>query len=115
MSKNRTVLNGLKLLFGAICLFMTYLVITTSIKSDLFHLPQTLTREPWFTATLWDFYFNIAIISAWVVYKEKRKAAAVLWVIGFILLGSIATSLYVLIQLLKLRPSEGIEKVLLKN
>jgi hypothetical protein len=38
-----------------------------------------------------------------------------LWTVLFITLGSIAVTGYVLIQLLKLKTGEGLEKVLLKN
>ncbi len=107
--------NILKILFCSMSLFMAYLAVTTSIKSNLFALPESLTQAPWFITTLWDFYFNITIISVWVIYKEKSLVQAIVWVIAFIFLGSIATTLYVFLQLKELKPGEGVEKVLLRN
>ena len=105
----------LKLSFGGMSLTMLYLAITTSIKSDIFHLPAQVVNEPWFQITLVDFYFNITIISAWVIYKEKKLIAAIFWIIAFVLLGSIATAFYVFLQLLKLKENDKIDKIFLRQ
>ena len=74
---------------------MIYLAIRTSIQSDMFHLPPAVVNEPWFKTTLVDFYFNITIISSWVIYKENNLFRSMLWIVAFIILGSIATGFYV--------------------
>jgi len=104
-------MNLLKALFGSISVFMIYLVIVTSMKSNMFQLPAAVLHEPWFTTTLVDFYFNILIISCWVIFREKALGVSILWIIAFICLGSIATAFYVLIQLMGLKEGEGLEKV----
>ena len=98
-------------------LYMTYLAITTSMKSNLWEVLPTLTQEPWFVTTIIDFYFNIAIISLWVLYKE-RLLTAIIWIIAFICGGSITTALYIFIQLTKIRDSDTDklwEKLLLRK
>ena len=104
--------NLLKVIFGSISVFMVYLVTVTSLKSDMFHLPPAVLHEPWFATTLVDFYFNIFIISAWVVYRERNLLASIIWIVAFICLGSIATAFYVCIQLMGLKQGEGFEKIL---
>lgn len=104
-----TRLAQLKLLFLSICATMTYLVIATSIKSNLF---EVSIDEPWFTTTLIDFYLNIIILSAWVIYKEKTVLSRVLWILGFVLTGAVATSLYVVVQLYQLKPGQPFRYVL---
>ncbi len=94
---------------------MTYLATKTSIQSNLFELPPNLVNEPWFKTTLIDFYFNIVIVSTWVIYKEHNWKKAFLWIFAFVSLGSIATSFYVLLQLLRLKEGEGFETVLLRR
>lgn len=103
----------LKMLFGSMAVFMIYLVIATSLKSDLFALPASVLTEPWFHTTLVDFYFLVTILSIWVIYKEKSLFRSISWIIAFICLGSIAAALYVFVQLMQLKPSDGFEKVLL--
>ena len=107
--------SALKFLFLGISLVMTCLAIITSMQSDMWHLTPIVLREPWFTTTLTDFYNNITIISAWVIYKEANALRSILWVIAFICLGSIATGFYVFLQLRSLKDQDGIEAVLLRR
>ncbi|MBP9853947.1 MAG: DUF1475 family protein [Candidatus Omnitrophica bacterium] len=113
--RSERIKNILKLLFGSMALFMLYLVIVTSMKSDLFHLPSEVVNEPWFQTTLVDFYFLVTILSVWVIYKEKTVLTRILWILAFICLGSIGASLYVLVQFMRLKDGEGLEQVLLRK
>lgn len=94
---------------------MVVLVVWTSLQSDMFHLPEPVLKEPWFWTTLVDFYNNIAILSLWVAYKEANWVRALLWIIAFATLGSIATAFYVFVQLASLKDHEGFEAVLLRR
>ena len=107
--------NPLILLFLAIFLWVTYIVIDTSFQSNLFKEWDYLSSIPWMQATLWDFYANIAVLLVWVYYKESNIAVKALWTVLFVTLGSIAVTGYVLLQLFKLKPGEGLEKVLLRT
>lgn len=108
-------INNLKFIFLGLSLAMIGIVFYTSVQSDMFHLPKAVVDEPWFRTTLIDFYFNIAIISAWAIYKEANALRSTLWIIGFILLGSIGTCFYVFLQFLNLKTGEGIKEVLVKK
>ena len=108
------LLTGLKILFASLSIFMIGLVIVTSLKSNLVEATPRLNQEPWFVTTIVDFYFNITIISAWAIYKEKKLTSAILWIIAFIALGSIATAGYVVLQLSRINPRDPLETVLLK-
>ncbi len=105
----------LKILFGSMAVFMMYLVIVTSMKSNMFQLPAAVVNEPWFQTTLVDFYFLVTILSVWVIYKEKTVLARILWIVAFICLGSIGACLYVFIQFMRLKNGEGLEQVLLRE
>ena len=104
-----------KFLFLGMSVFMTGLAIVTSIQSDILHLPSVVLNEPWFRTTLVDFYFNITIISAWTIYKENNLLKSLLWIVAFILLGSIGTGFYVFLQLNRLREGQTIEDVLCRR
>jgi hypothetical protein len=109
------MVSTLKWLTGGMCLTMTAIVIATCLKSDMFHLHPLVATEPWFTTTLTDFYFNITILSSWVIYRENNWFRSTVWIIAFICLGSIATAFYVFLQLLGLKEGQGMEKVLLRK
>lgn len=104
-----------KLFFLALSLGMVILVVITSLQSNMFQLPEAVVNEPWFRTTLVDFYFNIAILSAWVIYREAHALRSFLWIISFVILGSIATCFYVFLRLSRWRPGESFSKVLLRD
>jgi predicted permease len=112
---DKRIILGLKILFGGMSLYMVYLVTVTSMQSNMFQLPSDVVNEPWFQTTLYDFYFNITILSTWAIYKEKKLAVALVWVLGFILLGSIATCFYVYLQLSRLKSGDSLDKIFLRN
>ena len=108
------MINFLKVLFSILCVYMIYIVVTTSMESNLFKEWSYLGSIPWMRATLVDFYTNTVVLFAWVAYKERNLGIKALWLVLFVGLGSIAVTFYVLIQLFKLKQGEGIEKVLLR-
>jgi|CXWL01.1.fsa_nt_gi membrane-bound acyltransferase YfiQ involved in biofilm formation len=107
--------NALIIIFGSMASFMVYLVVVTSMKSDMFNLPAVVVNEPWFQTTLVDFYFLVTILSIWVIYKERKILNAIIWIVAFICLGSIGAAFYVFVQLRGLKEGEGFEKVLLRK
>jgi Protein of unknown function (DUF1475) len=104
----------LKILFASLCLYMAYVVISTSADSNLFNEWSKLAQIPWMTATIKDFYANTVVIFVWIAYKEQTMASRLVWLLLIVGLGSIAVTLYVLIQLFKLQPGDTPERVLLR-
>lgn len=102
----------LQILFCSMSIAMIIIVVFTSLNSNLLQAWEKLKLEPWFITTLIDFYFNIIIISVWVIYKEGTSLISFLWILSFILLGSIATAGYVFLQILRLKPNESLATVL---
>ncbi|XP_050886706.1 uncharacterized protein LOC127091989 isoform X1 [Lathyrus oleraceus] len=97
--------NGLKTLFTVLGALMLALLLYTLITDGFPFRKELLT--PWMAATLVDFYINVAILSAWVVYKEANWVSSIIWIILLISLGSIATSAYIVVQFLKLSSQES--------
>ncbi|HTL70368.1 MAG TPA: DUF1475 family protein [Candidatus Eisenbacteria bacterium] len=112
MDRARKTVSSLKVLFLLLSAAMVVTTVAVSAKSDLFQAWPRLAREPWMAATLVDFYFNITILSAWALYREKKSAVAVLWILAFAALGSIATAFYVFLQLSKWRPGMPVSSIL---
>jgi hypothetical protein len=105
------MITALKIIFSALFIWVTYIVISTSLESSLFKEWDFLAAIPWMRATLWDFYANIFIITLWMFYKEKSIVLKIVWVILFVCLGSIATCAYILIKLFKLNEGEGVNEL----
>jgi amino acid permease len=109
------MITALKIFFSILFIWMCYIVISTSINSNLFKQWDFLGSIPWMRATLWDFYANVTAIFLWVCYKEKSIALRITWLILLVALGSIATCAFVLIQLFKLKPGEGLKEFFSKQ
>ena len=109
------MITALKIFFSILFCWMCYQVITTSIHSSLFKEWGFLGTIPWMRATLWDFYANVTAIFLWVCYKEKNIGLKIVWLVLLVTLGSIATCAYILIQLFKLKPGEGLKEFFSKQ
>jgi hypothetical protein len=81
------------------------------MESSLFKEWDFLGGIPWMRATLWDFYTNVLVIFIWVCYKEKTLSGKIIWLILLVTLGSIASCAYVLIQLFRLQPQDGLKEL----
>ncbi len=60
---------------------------------------STTFRDPWVIATLFDAYWAFITFYVWVAWKEQSLVARVLWFVSIILLGNLAMSAYMLVQL----------------
>jgi hypothetical protein len=109
------MITFLKIVFVVILLWMCYVVISTSLESNLFKEWNFLGSIPWMRATLWDFYANAFVIYLWIFYKEPGILLKIVWLILMVCLGSIASCLYILIELFRLKPGEGIHELLMKQ
>ena len=102
----------LKLLFGFIFVFMVTMTIRTSLEIGLAEGWNSFAANPWAMATLYDAYCGFITFYVWVAYREPGWIARVLWFVLIMALGNIAMSAYVLIQLFRLRPEDGVECLL---
>ncbi|KAL9249188.1 hypothetical protein AKJ16_DCAP01060 [Drosera capensis] len=82
--------NGLRLTtarvaFSVLGFIMLGTLVYTITTDDYPFRKELLT--PWLTATLIDFYINVAALSVWVSYKESRWFGKVAWIAGLICFG----------------------------
>ena len=101
--------TALKILFAGIFLWMTILTIRTSLAVSLWSAWSSFGANPWAVATLYDAYFGFITFWLWVAYKENNVWSRLLWLVLILGLGNIAMSLYVLIQLFRLKPEQSVE------
>ena len=104
----------LKTLFS--CIFLSLLIYTgwASTRQPVLQWGG-LTAGPdryWTIATLMDAYFGFLTFYAWVFFKESRWLPRIGWFVGIMLLGNMAMSAYVLLQLRRLRPEQPASAIL---
>ncbi|KAI5654636.1 hypothetical protein M9H77_31823 [Catharanthus roseus] len=97
--------TGLRNLFFVLGCLITASVIYTVVTDGLPFRKELLT--PWMAATLIDFYINVVLIGAWIVYKEVSWISRIFWIVLLVCLGSITTCFYIVLQFLKLSPKES--------
>jgi hypothetical protein len=102
----------LKILFGGIFVWMVVLTIRTGLSISVRDAWPSYAANPWAIATLYDAYFGFITFYAWVFYKERKMRARILWFLLTMSLGNIAMSLYVLIQLFRLKANQRAESIL---
>jgi len=105
----------LALLFTTILVAMLAVTAYASLNRSILKVGPELTSDPWFHATLLDAYCGFLTFFVWVAYKESASWSKVLWFVLIMTLGNIAMSAYVLIQLIRLDRTQGIETILLRG
>lgn len=101
----------LKVLFGFIFVFMVALTVRTSLRESLWAAWPGFAKSPWAMATLYDAYFGFITFYCWLAWRERSVLRKGLWLVLVMGLGNIAMSAYVLLQLLALKPEEGVEEL----
>jgi len=102
----------LKLLFGSIFIWMVTMTFRTCFAMSLWNARPGFGANPWTVATLRNAFFGFLTFYVWVVYKQRRIIPCLLWFLLIMTLGNIATSLYVLVQRMRLRSNDPIESIL---
>ncbi len=105
----------LKLIFAAILLTMIVVTVDASLKQSMWDCWPGLSAQPWAIATLFDAYCGFLTFFVWVAYREATVARGAIWFVLIMTLGNIAMSIYMLIQLFRLKPDEGVEALLRRH
>jgi biotin transporter BioY len=101
----------LKILFGFIFVFMVAMTIRTSLQQSLWDARPAFMSSPWSMATLYDAYCGFITFFCWLAWRERSIAMKIAWFALIMMLGNIAMSLYVLLQLFQLKPDEGVSRL----
>lgn len=104
----------LALLFSAILAVMLAVTGWASSRVALWNAGPSL-KDPWMIATLFDAYCGFLTFFAWVCWKETRRAARAFWFVLVMTLGNIAMAVFVLRELARLGPEDGMRELLVKR
>jgi hypothetical protein len=109
-----TAKTVLRILFSGIFLALLSYNLWASTRQPLLQWGG-LTTGPdryWTIATFIDAYCGFVTFYVWVFYKESRWLKRVVWFAAIMLLGNIAMSAYVLLQLMRLAPNQEANAIL---
>ena len=111
----RSIHYFLAALFTFVLLAMLSITITASIDQDIFEAVGSMWPNWWFKATLADAYFGFLTFFIWVAYKELRLWRKLIWLALIMLLGNLAISAYMLIELYKLQVGDSFATLLTRR
>jgi len=112
---DRKIVHILKVLFALIFFGMLSVIITASIDQNIFEAVGTMWPNWWFKVTLADAYFGFLTFFVWVAYKELRLWRKLVWFASIMLLGNVAISAYMLLELFKLQEQDTFETLLTRR
>jgi hypothetical protein len=112
---DRKILYILKALFTLIFIGMLAVIITASIDRNIFEAVGKIWPNWWFRATLADAYFGFLTFFVWVAYKELHLWRKLVWFASIMLLGNLAISAYMLLELFKLQKKDNVETLLTRR
>ena len=94
-----------------LALSMLGVTIWASSKENLFQIFPRLLQQPWPLATIVDFYINLLLIVCWMAFRERSLVKILAWTVAFVALGSMATTLYIFLELRKLARGESAGRI----
>lgn len=103
----------LRSLFIGIFVTMAAIIGWAAWQQPIFGIPDEVTSNPWFIATLFDAYFAFLTFYVWVAWKEPTPAARLLWLPVVILWGNFVMAIYVLIELFRIDHRDQLREVLI--
>ena len=101
----------------SIAVFVAMVAVTTwaSLEANVLVGFQRLLADRWGIATLFDAYFGFLWFWLWILHKEPSLWRSLLWLLLLFALGNLAMAAYVMVQLARLKPGEGIGTLLLRK
>ena len=105
----------LRILFFAVLGSMLWVTSWASLRGSIFAIPRDVFTHPWFIATLFDAYFGFLTFYVWQAWKEQSFVARVLWFIAVMLLGNLAMSIYLLVELFRIKESSQLAEVITRR
>jgi predicted permease len=112
---NRIILYTVRALFAVILFAMLSVTITATIHQNIFEAVGNMWPNWWFRATLADAYFGFLTFFVWVAYKELHLWRKMVWFALIMLLGNLAISAYMLLELYKLQAGDNLETLLTRR
>jgi len=109
------VITFLKVVFSVVLVAMLGIIVIASMDRPITEAMAVLGPDPWVQAALLDAYFGFLAIWLWMAYKERTWLGRIGWLLAVLFTGNVAIAIYMLIQLHRLRPGEGIEALLLRR
>jgi len=82
-------------------------------QQDIVSANRLLWPDPWYRVLLADAYSGFLWFWLWIAWREQSVPRGVVWLLLIICLGNLATAGYLLLQLRRWQPEQGVAGLLL--
>ncbi|MEK6269680.1 MAG: DUF1475 domain-containing protein [Planctomycetales bacterium] len=104
----------LLMIFSLFFLIILFFTVRASLIENILRIDPVVLANRWCQATLADAYLGFATFYVWVAYRESSLFARVFWLVLILMLGNLAMSAYVVIQLVMLPSGADLSSLLLR-
>ncbi len=104
----------LRFVLGCLLLLLLGFVFVASVDRGVLSALEELAADPWVATTLVDIYIGFFIFWLWLAYRETSWFARLGWAVAIVVLGNIATLVYLLLRLFAMKADEGVPELLLR-
>lgn len=101
-------MTGIRVVAAVAVLAMVGALIYGFTAGDFADEGSTLLGLAWGRVTLIDLYVGLALIGTWIVWRERSALRSVPWLVGLVVLGSLAAAAYVLLASLRSSDPKGL-------
>jgi hypothetical protein len=112
---DKTMIKLAKLFFSLILFGMLSIMLAASFDQSIFEAIKEMWPNWWFKAAMADAYFGFLTVFVWVAYKELHFWRKLVWFVAFMLLGNLAISTYILLELSKLQAGDTFDILLTRR
>jgi hypothetical protein len=92
-----------KLLLTLGVLIMAGSIAYAMVVGDFFAEAAVLFRYPWFHLSMIDLYVGFLLVAGWILFRERSRLTAIVWVVLVLALGNLASCLYALLVAIRSR------------
>ncbi len=105
-------IRGLQIVLLLIAFNLGFAAFHTVLQNPFPEALKEVWKYDWFKVTVFDLYVGLTLFSAWVFIREKFSTALI-WTIGFLILGNFLTLIYIILSLNSLQSKSDLKKWIL--
>lgn len=101
-------MNRVRLFTASAAILMFVAILLAMVGGDFLTEGRDLLASAWGRLTLIDLYVGLVFFSAFVLWRERSLPTALAWISSFLVLGNLATAVYLLWVLRRTESIDGV-------
>jgi len=77
------------------------------IAGEFFEEAGVLLDLPWFHLSMIDLYVGFLLFGGWILFRERSRPVAIMWIVALLLLGNLASCFYAMLAAVRAQGDWG--------